>query len=51
LSSTLLELLICHGVSDGDKVIVAQLANFETGEKVTPKQSVSVGFSPDGEGK
>lgn len=42
---------ILSGVKDGDKVIVAQLANFDTGEKVTPKQSVSVGFSPNGEGK
>jgi len=49
--TTATEAQILHGVSDGDKVIVAQLANFETGEKVTPKQSVSVGFSPDGEGK
>ena len=49
--TTATEAQILSGVNAGDKVIVAQLANFETGEKVTPKQSVSVGFSPDGEGK
>lgn len=42
---------ILGGVAEGDKVIVAQLATFETGETVAPQQSVSVGFSPTGEGK
>lgn len=42
---------ILSGVKAGDKVIVAQLGSFEPGETVTPKQSVSVGFSPNGEGK
>lgn len=42
---------ILGGVSAGDKVIVAQLATFETGETVTPQKSVSVGFNPTGEGK
>lgn len=49
--TTATEAQVLHGVNDGDKVIMAQLANFDTGEKVTPQQSVSVGFSPDGEGK